>query len=201
MTARACVDCGAPVRPRDRDRCSRCHRRAEPTRACATCGRLRLIVGRGLCESCWQRDPDRVFRQAERIAASLEHPPGWLADFVAHSAARNCVGRSSLMIGRLGRMLAEPGPANPQALLERARQSGRSIGTLARTLEDFFVDAGLAFPLDHTGQRAAWRRHRRVEETPEPLRAHWRVSPMRSSPVNNAPDGREHAPAGPHDRR
>jgi site-specific recombinase XerD len=170
VTARVCVDCGAPVRPRDRDRCSRCHRRAEPTRACASCGRLRLIAGRGLCESCWQRDPDRLFRQTERIAARLEHSPVWLADFAAHAAARHCVGRSSLMIGRLGRILTEPGPTNPQALLERVRQPGRSMGALARTLEDFFVDAGLAFPLDHAAQLSAGRRRRRVEGTPELLR-------------------------------
>jgi site-specific recombinase XerD len=169
VTARACVDCGAPVRPRDRVRCSRCHRKAEPDRACRACGRLRLIVGRGLCESCWQQDPDRLLRRAEWIAARLEHPPVWFADFINYAAARNCVGRTSLMIGRLGRMLAEPGPTNPQALLERI-SSGRSTAALARTLEDFFVAAGLAFPLDHDAQRFAARRRRRIDETPEPLR-------------------------------
>ena len=168
MTARACVDCGAPVRPRDRVRCSRCHRKAKPDHACRACGQLRLIVGRGLCELCWQKDPDRLLRQTERIAARLDRPPAWLADFVDYAAARNCVGRTSLMIGRLGRLLAEPGPTNPQALLERI-PSGRCTA-LARTLEDFFVDAGLAFPLDHEAKRWAARRRRRVEETPEPLR-------------------------------
>jgi site-specific recombinase XerD len=169
VTARACAECGAPVRPRDRVRCSRCHRTAEPDRACQECGRLRLIVGRGLCDSCWQQDPDRLLRQVERIAARLHQPPMWLADFVDYAAARNCIGRTSLMIGRLGRILAEPGPTNPQALLERT-PSGRSMAALARTLEVFFVDAGLAFPLDHDAQRFAARRRRRIDETPEPLR-------------------------------
>ena len=74
----------------------------------------------------------------------------WLSDFVDYAAARNCVGRTSLMIGRLGRMLAEPGPTDPQALLDRTCQHGPSAAALARTLEGFFVDAGLAFPLTTT---------------------------------------------------
>ncbi len=127
-------------------------------------------MGRGLCELCWQKDPERLLRQAERIVARLEDPPVWFSDFVDYAAARNCVGRTSLMIGRLGRMLAEPGPTNPQALLDRTRQHGPSAAALARTLEGFIVDAGLAFPLDHDAQRWAGRRRRRIDETPEPLR-------------------------------
>lgn len=171
MTVRSCVECGAPVRPRDRDRCSRCHRRAQPTRACRGCGQLRLVVAHGLCDPCWHRDPDRLFRRAERVAAGLEQPPGWFGDFVAHAAARHCVEHTSLMVGRLGRMLAETGPTNPQALLERARQPGRSMGVMARALEDFFVEAGLAFALDHAARLSEGRRQRRLAETPEPLRA------------------------------
>ena len=126
-------------------------------------------MGRGLCDSCWQQDPDRLLRQVERIATRLKQPPMWLADFVDYAAARNCVGRTSLMIGRLGRILAEPGPTNTQALLERI-PTGHPTAALARTLEDFFVDAGLAFPLDHDAQRFAARRRHRIDETPEPLR-------------------------------
>ena len=74
------------------------------------------------------------------------------------------------MISRLGRLLAETGTATPQAILEQATRPGRSAGTLARALEDFFTDAGLAFPADHAARREAARRQRRVEETPEPLR-------------------------------
>ena len=74
------------------------------------------------------------------------------------------------MISRLGRLLAETGTATPQAILEQATRPGRSAGTLARALEDFFTDAGLAFPADHAARREAARRQRRIEEIPEPLR-------------------------------
>jgi site-specific recombinase XerC len=74
------------------------------------------------------------------------------------------------MVSQLGQLLSQTGPASPPALLERARRPGRSIGSLARSLEDFFVDTGLAFPLDHAAQRSADRQRKRVEETPEPLR-------------------------------
>lgn len=171
MTGRACVDCGRPVRPLDRVRCGRCHRRANPTQPCRTCGELRLIVGLGLCDNCWHQDPDRPFRQMQRLQTRLADPPDWLDDFVAYAAARNCAGRTSRMISHLGQLLSEPGPASPPALLERARRPGRSIGALARTLEDFFVDMHLAFPIDHEGRFSANRRQRRIGETPEPLRS------------------------------
>lgn len=167
---RPCIECGRPVRPRDRERCGRCYRRANPTRACRACGQQRLIVGLGLCDNCWHQDPDLPFRQAARLAARLPDPPEWLDAFVAHAAARNSVGRTSRIISHLGRLLADTEPNNPQALLQRARRPGRSIGALARTLEDFFVDTHLAFPIDHEGRLAANRRQRRIDETPEPLR-------------------------------
>ena len=167
---RSCIECGRPVRPRDRDRCGRCHRRANPTRACRTCGQHRLIVGLGLCDNCWHQDPDLPFRQAARLAARLQDPPEWLDAFVVYAAARNSVGRTSRMISHLGRLLSDTEPNSPQALLQRARRPGRSIGPLARALEDFFVDTHLAFPIDHEGRLAANRRQRRIHETPEPLR-------------------------------
>ncbi len=74
------------------------------------------------------------------------------------------------MISRLGRLLAETSTATPQAILEQATRPGRSAGTLARALEDFFTDAGLAFPADHAARREAARRQRRIEEIPGPLR-------------------------------
>ena len=124
-----------------------------------------------MCGRCWQKDAARPFRQAERLAARLEDPPGWLGGFVAYAAARHCVGRTCVMITRVGRLLGdEEAPAHPKALLERARLTGRSMGTLARTLEGFFVQEGLAFPLDEAARLAAGRRERRVGGTPEPLR-------------------------------
>jgi site-specific recombinase XerD len=170
ICSRTCADCGKVVRPHGRERCSRCHRRANPSRACRACGTLALIVAHGLCDNCWQQDPARLAGQVERLAARLDDPPAWLAGFAAHAAARHCVGRTSLMISRLGRLLAEAGTATPQAILEQASRPGRSAGTLARALEDFFTDAGLAFPADHAARREAARRQRRIEETPEPLR-------------------------------
>jgi hypothetical protein len=171
MTTRTCVECSRPVRPLDRDRCGRCHRRANPPQPCRTCGEFRLVVGLGLCDNCWHQDPDRPFRQMQRLKTRLENPPDWLDDFVAHAAARNSVGRTSRMISQLGQLLSEPGPASPPALLERARRPGPSIGALARTLEDFFIDSHLAFPTDHEGRRSTDRRQRRIGETPEPLRS------------------------------
>jgi site-specific recombinase XerD len=168
---RSCFDCGRPVRPSDRVRCSRCHRRANPTQPCGTCGELRLIVGLGLCDNCWHQDPDRPFRQLQRLKTRLQDPPDWLDDFVAHAATRNCTGRTSRMISHLGQLLSEPGLASPPTLLERARRPGRSVGALARTLEDFFVDMHLAFPIDHEGRLAANRRQHRIDETPAPLRS------------------------------
>ena len=168
--SRTCTDCGKVVRPRDRVRCGRCHRRAEPSRACRNCGKLTVIVAHGLCDNCWQQDPARLTGQVERLAARLGDPPAWLSGFAAHASARHCVGRTSLMISRLGRLLAETGTTTPQVILEQASRPGRSAGTLARALEDFFTDAGLAFPAGHAARREAARRQRRIEETPETLR-------------------------------
>ena len=57
----------------------------------------------------------------------MTRPPG-STGFAAHAAARHCVGRTSLMISRLGRLLAETGTATPQAILEQATRPGRSAG-------------------------------------------------------------------------
>ena len=118
--SRTCADCGKVVRPRGRDRCSRCHRRAEPSRTCRACGKLAVIVAHGLCDNCWQQDPGQLAGQVEHLVTRLGDPPAWLADFAAHAAARHCTGRTSLMISRLGRILAEAGTATPQAILEKA---------------------------------------------------------------------------------
>jgi site-specific recombinase XerD len=126
--------------------------------------------GEGLCGRCWQKHPDRARNQVANLAAELPDPPWWLDEFGEFAAERHCMGRACVMITAVGRLLCDGEPANPQALLERSRRPGRSAGTLARTLEDFFVDHGLAFGLDETARLAAGRRHRRVDATPEPLR-------------------------------
>ncbi|MFJ3176598.1 hypothetical protein ACIPJK_38465 [Streptomyces roseus] len=74
------------------------------------------------------------------------------------------------MISAPGRLLQDEHPNHPQALLDRARRPGRSMGSLARALEDFFTQRGLALPTDQTERLAAGRRQRRIEATPLPLR-------------------------------
>ena len=109
--------------------------------------------------------------RAENLAARLEDPPPWLPDFAAHIIGPHNPSRAAALITELGRLLTDGGPTHPQALLERARTPGRSMGQLARTLEDYFVANGLALRLDQAQRRADERRRRRVNETPEPLRA------------------------------
>jgi len=70
----------------------------------------------------------------------------------------------------VGRLLIDGESNYPQAILERSRCSGRSAGSLARTLEDFFVGDGLAFGLDQGARLAKGRRDRRVAAVPESLR-------------------------------
>lgn len=59
---RTCLDCPAPVKFRDRDRCHTCHRRAERAalkRACAQCGRQRHLHEDGRCAGCVRADAPR----------------------------------------------------------------------------------------------------------------------------------------------
>lgn len=128
-------------------------------------------LSNGLCGRCWQRHPDRARNQADHLAQRLADPPWWLGDFADHAVQSHCMGRACVMITGLGRLLGDEHSNSPQALLERARRSGRSAGPLARTLEDFFTERHLAFGLDQHARLAAGRRQRRVEATPEPLRA------------------------------
>jgi site-specific recombinase XerC len=124
----------------------------------------------GLCSACWQRHPDRPFIRGQHLAARLADPPAWLGEFIAYLAARHCVGRACTLLTTLGRLLEAEPATHPQALLERARHPGRSMGTLARALEDFFTDHGLALPTDQAERLAAGRRQRRIDATPDPLR-------------------------------
>jgi hypothetical protein len=123
-----------------------------------------------MCNRCWSRQRIRPIRQAERLALRLDGPPDWLVRFSEFAAERHCAERACHLVTELGRLLAGA-PVPPQALLERARRPGRSAGTLARTLEEFFVAEGLAFGLDQDARLAAGRRQCRVDATPVPLRS------------------------------
>lgn len=155
-----CGSCSRPGPPKD------------PPRVCAGCGELRRHSGLGLCARCWQANPQRPFVTAAGLAARLDDPPAWLADFAAFAATGFAPSRASALIGRLGRLLADGGSRHPQAVLERSRLLGRgsSPGSLARTLEAFLVTRGLAVPTDQVTRLAAGRRQRRIDAVPGPLR-------------------------------
>jgi integrase len=150
--------------------CSRPRQPKAPPRPCAQCGQVRRHEGLGLCSACWQRRPERPFVQAAHLAARLADPPGWLDGFVAHLAAGNSPARACTMITELGRLLEDQDSGLPQHLLERARRPGRSMGSLARALEDYFTAEGLALPTDQAERLAAGRRQRRIDAVPAPLR-------------------------------
>jgi site-specific recombinase XerD len=173
-TRRTCRRCGLPGYLReDTGWCGPCSHPGpakQPPRFCRDCGQLRRHAGLGLCGACWQRHPDRPFVAGENLINRLEDPPGWLREFVAYLAARHCVGRCCTMISRLGRLLADEHPNHPQAVLERARRPGRSMGSLARGLEEFFTERRLALPTDQAQRLAAGRRQRRIDTAPEQLR-------------------------------
>jgi hypothetical protein len=74
-----------------------------------------------------------------------------------------------MLITALGRLLDSEYPGHPQALLEHARRPGRSMGSLARALEDYFTTQHLALPTDQAERLAAGRRQRRINAAPGPL--------------------------------
>lgn len=172
---RTCPRCGRPGYLREATGwcgpCSRPRPLKDPPRECLQCGQVRRHEGLGMCSACWQKRPDRPFVAGAGLAARLASPPDWLDGFVAHLAASYSPSRASQLITPLGRLLEEDGqPGHPQALLQRARWQGRSMGPLARSLETFFTEQGLALPTDHAEQLAAGRRQRRVDAVPGPLR-------------------------------
>nr|WP_233627771.1 integrase [Saccharopolyspora sp. HNM0986] len=132
---------------------------------------MRRHEAHGMCRLCFQRDPDRPFVRGDNLIARLTDPPRWLPDCVAYLAEHHSVDRACDLITTLGQLLTDGHSCHPQQLLERARQPGRSMGTLARALEDFFVERHLALPTDHAARLAAGRRQRRIAETPKSLRA------------------------------
>ncbi|WP_172388215.1 integrase [Streptomyces sp. MNP-20] len=171
---RTCPRCGKPGYLREKTgwcgHCSRPRPEKKPPRICRECGQLRRHSGLGLCSACWQKHPGRPFIRGEHLRERLDDPPGWLSDFVAQVAARHCVARACGFITDLGRLLEDDCSNSPRALLERSRRPGRSMGSFARALEDFFTLRGLALPTDQAERLAAGGRRRRVESVPEPLR-------------------------------
>jgi site-specific recombinase XerD len=169
-----CPRCGKPGLLRENTGwcgpCSRPRPAKDPPRICAACGELRRHAAFGMCSRCWQRHPDRPYVRAENLILRLPEPPPWLTDFVAYLAARHCVARACTMVSTLGRLLDDEHPNHPQAVLERARRPGRSMGSLARALEDFFAEHHLALPTDQADRLAAGRRQRRIDATPASLR-------------------------------
>ncbi|MFJ3206048.1 integrase [Streptomyces sp. NPDC086989] len=184
---RTCPRCGKLGYLREKTgwcgHCSRPRPVKKPPSICRECGQLRRHSGLGLCSACWQKHPSRPFIRGEHLRERLADPPGWLADFVAQIAARHCVARACGFITELERLLEGEYSNSPRSLLERSRRPGRSMGSFARALEDFFTLRGLALPTDQADQLAAGRRRRRVEAVPEPLRpavAAFDISRMRA---------------------
>ena len=88
-------------------------------------------------------------------------------------------GRACNVLTALGRLLIDEHPNHPQAVLDRARRPGRSMGPLARAVEAFFTERGLAMPTDQAEQLAAGRRN--AASTPSLCRSgrRWSRSPDR----------------------
>jgi len=153
-----CGSCSRPGPPKD------------PPRICVGCGELRRHVGNGMCGRCWQRHPDRPFVRGETLAARLAEPPDWLEGVVAYLAAHYCPAQACKLITTLDRLLDDEHPNHPQGVLERARRPGRSMGSLARVLEAFFTERGLAMATDQDVRLAAGRRQKRIHATPAGMR-------------------------------
>jgi site-specific recombinase XerD len=124
-----------------------------------------------MCNRCWQRCPDRPFEYVGRLATRLTSAPAWLPDFAAYAAARYSPARATRLLAELGHHVSQQPDGSAKVLLEATRQTGRSMGPLARTLAAFLVERGLALPLDETQRLAFGRRQRRIQAAPEPLRA------------------------------
>lgn len=105
--------------------------------------------------------------RAANLAASLDDPPSWLAEFASYLTPRHHPRHACAMLTGVGRLLTDGGSTHPQVLLERA---ARTEVRLARALEDFFTQTRRALPIDWEERRAAVRRHRRLDAVPEPLR-------------------------------
>lgn len=174
-----CSRCGRPGFIRSETGwCGPCSRRPAPPlapRPCTECGTLARKKGDGVCHRCWTRSPTRPITQAVNLMAALDGSPEWLVRFAEFAVQRHCVGRACVMVSAVGRLAADGESGHPQAMLERSRRPGRSAGALARTLEEFLVGERLAFGLGQEARLAQGRRQRRIDATPEPLRAEVRA--------------------------
>lgn len=150
--------------------CSRPRPSGKPPRTCTQCARSTTHPVNGLCSACWQRDPQRPRVRAEHLLDDLDHVPSWLPDLLEAVIVVYSPGRAAVVMGQLHRLLDSDGRQPPQHLLNRACRPGRSIGPLARAMQDYFVRHHLAEPIDHAGQLAIARRGRRVDAVPHPLR-------------------------------
>ena len=170
-TWQPCPRCGKPGRIRSGTgwcgHCSHPGRPPAPDAACRDCGTLTHLAGAGLCPRCYGKSPHRIIIRAANLAAGLADPPAWLPGFADYLTSRHHAARACQMITTVGRLLRDGGPVHPQGLLERAATVSVP---LTRALEDFFTRNHLALPPAHDEDRAAGRRHRRLETIPAPLR-------------------------------
>ncbi|WP_204815085.1 integrase [Mycobacterium riyadhense] len=107
----------------------------------------------------------------EKLAAQLDPQPQWWAGFGEFLAARAAATRAISMLHRLAAALDQIPTANPTTVLAAVRNPGPAVGELARALETYFVDSGLALALDTTTQAASVRRARRIAEVPDQFRS------------------------------
>jgi len=105
---------------------------------CTSCGELRPHGGHGLCAACLRRRPDRPFVYAEGIRRRLADPPEFLDAFVAYVAEHFSTSRATKLLAELGPLLSREGN-DPATLVRIARTQTARGGTLARTLESFWV--------------------------------------------------------------
>jgi site-specific recombinase XerD len=139
--------------------------------ACVTCGQQRPLQACGQCSRCYQNDPALVHRCTETLAARLDPEPQWWTGFGEFLAARVAATRAVSMLHRLAAALACIPGASPTAVLEAVRNPGPAVGELARALETYFVESGLALALDTAAQAATNRRARRIAEIPVQFRS------------------------------
>lgn len=138
---------------------------------CVTCGLQRPQQARGQCSRCYQNDPALVRRCAEKLAAQLNPEPHWWIGFGEFLTERAAATRAVAMLHRLSATLARLPGAGPTTVLEAIRNPGPAVGELARALETYFVESGLALALDTAAQAAAERRARRIAEIPDQFRS------------------------------